>query len=684
MRGMGIAERLRALVARGDDWWSAATGLGGVSDKVHSVTHRHGDAISDDELDSLYHRDGIAARIVDAPVLESMREGFRINVVVESEDREEKRDALDLPPGMLGTENGPGPGAANPKVIRARAQAEKLRAKSAQGVARGGALKEAAETSKRIAARLRELKAQEKLAEAWSWGRLFGAGIVIVGADDGQPLDQPLDEGNIRTVQYLQVVDRRYVSILRYNGDALSSDFGEPELLAISSNRPGTTTVPLRTVHASRCVIFGGTRSTAWQRALRYGWDASVLERCYEQLRRYNANISAVSQLVIDASQGVLRIKDLHGIVAAGQGAALQERIEIMDRTRSVLRSILLDMDEDFHREPTTFSGLEDVLRQSELDLAASIGWPVTFLFGRAPAGLSATGESDYRTITDLIRGEQVNTLRPRVEQLVRVIMLAQDGPTRGEEPENWDVVFNPLRQPTPAESAEIRKATAEADMFWRDLGVPKEALLRSHFRPDGFVADLELDVEAVLAEMGGEEAGEREHEAVTAESEAATREAEMTAAKAAAEMERGSAPEEAKDPQTALNGAQVTSMLEIITSVADGTIPRQTGVMILSAAFPLDVAQAEAIMGEVGGTFVPSAKVAAQEQQFRSEQEGVAARAAEEEQRARESEESAGIMERMRARKEAKALAAAEKAKNGKPPKPPKFPPPPAKEPVE
>ena len=57
----------------------------------------------------------------------------------------------------------------------------------------------------------------------------------------------------------------------------------------------------------------------------------------------------------------------------------------------------------------------------------------------------------------------------------------------------------------------------------------------------------------------------------------------------------------------TALNGAQVSSLLETVTAVATGQLPRASGVALLQAAFRLPAAEAEAIMGEVGRSFFAS-----------------------------------------------------------------------------
>jgi len=58
-------------------------------------------------------------------------------------------------------------------------------------------------------------------------------------------------------------------------------------------------------------------------------------------------------------------------------------------------------------------------------------------------------------------------------------------------------------------------------------------------------------------------------------------------------------------DPTEALNGAQVTALLEVIDRVARGMLPRETGVRVIESAFPLTREQAEAIMGDVGRGFV-------------------------------------------------------------------------------
>lgn len=77
-----------------------------------------------------------------------------------------------------------------------------------------------------------------------------------------------------------------------------------------------------------------------------------------------------------------------------------------------------------------------------------------------------------------------------------------------------------------------------------------------------------------------------------------------------APEAQAQAVTDEAVDPTTALNGAQVVAMLDVIKSVSLGELPRTTGVQIIAAAFPISLEQAEQIMSTVGGSFTPTPPV--------------------------------------------------------------------------
>jgi hypothetical protein len=66
-------------------------------------------------------------------------------------------------------------------------------------------------------------------------------------------------------------------------------------------------------------------------------------------------------------------------------------------------------------------------------------------------------------------------------------------------------------------------------------------------------------------------------------------------------------------DPTTALNGAQVAALVDVVSQVASGALPRATGVEIIVASFPVTREDAERIMGNVGRGFKPAEPVVPQ-----------------------------------------------------------------------
>jgi hypothetical protein len=89
---------------------------------------------------------------------------------------------------------------------------------------------------------------------------------------------------------------------------------------------------------------------------------------------------------------------------------------------------------------------------------------PVTVLFGESPAGLNATGASEIRNYYDRIKSRQKTDLLPQLRQVIRLLMLAKRGPTKGKLPDKWSVTFRPLWQPTEGEIADAYSKFAAGD----------------------------------------------------------------------------------------------------------------------------------------------------------------------------------------------------------------------------
>ncbi len=413
---------------RSDGWENVLTGLGTSRDKTQYGYFRASARIPEQELTDLFNHHDLARRIVSLRPSECYREGFKVEIKDDTETAEEIN-----------------------KAIKDRGIVSQFR-------------------------------------RATVFGRLQGGGLIIGGLEDGQTQDKPLNEENIQRLRYLTFLDKRYVSVMSYYEDPEADKFMEPEVYQISAPNGKM----LAAVHETRCIRFGGAETD--ERTVRElgGWDFSVLQNCYNTLRAFENSWQSVNVLLSDASQGVFTIKGLINAMATPNGrATMQSRMELIDMSRSVARSIVLDADhgESYQRVPTSFAAIPDILDRGMMRMSAAAEVPVTRLFGRSAAGMNATGEGDESVFYDGIRAEQTGVVEPKLRRVINWICKSKDGPTKGEIPEEYEICFPALKQSDPKEEAETEKIYAERDKLLLDAQVwlPEEvALARARGGPNG------------------------------------------------------------------------------------------------------------------------------------------------------------------------------------------------------
>lgn len=412
---MTIHDRLRDLsgalgLGRADGWQNPFTGFGTSRDKLSHTIFAPSLRLSDPELSALYHGDDMARKIVEIVPREMLRQGYRVT----------------------------GPG------------------------------------SDQIQTTLTDLDATRQVLDGLLWGRLFGGALLILGVDDGLPADQPLALDRIvgRGVAYLQVYDRRRLTVERRNEDPASPDYQEPEVYRIQPIRGQSSTV-----HVSRTIRFSGAHTAQEEQEELDGWDLSVLQVCYPALQMFNTAHQAGTLMLSDASQAVFTMRGLISALAGGQKQDLMSRAVLLDMGRSVARAVMLDAEggERYEKIATQFAGVPEMMDRAANRLAASSEIPVTLLMGQAPAGLNATGDTDLRIFYDRIKSDQANILAPILIQLVHVTALALG--IRGEH----GVIFPSLFQETPKERREADKLLADTDAIYLDREVltPEEVRAR-------------------------------------------------------------------------------------------------------------------------------------------------------------------------------------------------------------
>lgn len=304
---------------------------------------------------------------------------------------------------------------------------------------------------------------RERVNTGLKWGRLYGgaAGILMLRGQEGM-LDRPLDPETVLpgTFAGIYIVDRwcgatPEAELVTDMGDP---DFSLPEYYRVNSPEGGIVT----RVHHSRVIRFTGRELPYLEKLAEMHWGESEVEALYQDVVKHD-NVSAnMAALTFRANIDTMEVESLDQLFSLGSAAA-QRRFWNTMQAQSVMRSNfgmqLVNKGDQIKNTQYTFTGLQEVYDSMCLDLSGASRIPVTKLFGRAPAGLNATGESDLQNYYDYVDTLRENTLRPILERILPVLCMS----AWGGVPEDLDIIFPPLWTPTAREVAEIGRDKAEA-----------------------------------------------------------------------------------------------------------------------------------------------------------------------------------------------------------------------------
>lgn len=481
-----------------DGWSNALTGIGSryrdkrlqtdfcIDDRVYNRTFQ----------ENLWEGDDMAARIVEMVPDEMMRNGFELQV--KNPDPKGSINKANVTDAAVGVPPAP---TKPPGVINPDDQTTKR-------------------LSEDIMVRLDELCVSEKMLQSLYAERAYGGAAMLLGIDDGQSPDKPLKLDKIKSFTWINTLTPRELRAAKYYSNPYKPKFGEPELYQIQADMDdAASSSRLTLVHESRLIVFPGIVVSAQHRIRQHGWGNSVFARVMQIIADFQGAYSGAAHLTVDFAQAVFKIKGLAEMMAGDNDDAVRNRALAIDMSRSLAKAILIDSEEEFERKPTPLSGLADMLQRFEYRLAAAADMPVTLLMGCSPSGLNATGDSDIRFFYDRIKARQNKFLLPRIERLIRLIMLSADGPTKGVEPEDWKVQFCSLWQLSDTEQAANRKAQAETDCAYINAGVlTPEEVAASRFAGTKYSTETVIDLEARKQMAADHEANMAEHAQIMAQ----------------------------------------------------------------------------------------------------------------------------------------------------------------------
>lgn len=520
-RGKQILQRQKAGAVRPhreDGYVNLLNKYGTSQDNSEAYQFEREPIIPDMQLTGLYEGNGLFSKIIDTPAEEALKHGFDLNL---------KNDEV------------------NAFVEEA----------------------------------LDELEWEEKAATAIKWARLYGGALIVMLINDGGGLEQPVNWQNVESIDELRVYERAivqpdYSSLYRqdYGGKGEGnrvSKFGQPEFYYVSSVYGSFR------VHESRCLVFrNGVLPEQTSNSIYRFWGMPEYVRIRRALRETVTAHTDSVKLLERSVQAIYSMKGLATLLTTDDGEnQVLKRLNVIDTARGILNSLVIDADgENYDFKTFQFSGVKDVIDATCNMLSALTNIPQTILFGRSPAGMNATGTSDFESYYNFVEKIQRLMLKRNLRTLLDVIFRAGIASGAVEEEPDYKLEFNPLWSLSDTEQATVdqtKAQTAQIKAQTAQVYVDMQALDPTEVRKR-LASDEEFDVEDIISE--GEDDDDLLQALLGSSSTDMANEVEAAQMNAEQQQTPGGAEQSAPAPNSAPS----------VTDNADGDTNRGVGVLIV------------------------------------------------------------------------------------------------------
>ena len=284
----------------------------------------------------------------------------------------------------------------------------------------------------RLQEEIRSTHLRESILEGLRWGRLYGgAAAIIMISGQEEDLSLPLDINNITVGAFrgLYVVDRWsgiYPSLTLVDDDR-DPDYGLPEFYEVRDENG----VGQYQVHHSRVLRFCGIKMPFWEQVAEQYWGTSAIESMYDELIKRDNVAHNIANLTFKANLSVLQVENLDQMFATSSTVHQRRMYAMLSAINTMENSMgirLVNKGDDIQQLQYSFSGLPEVMDSAMMDMAGATSIPVTRLFGRSPAGMNSTGESDEKMYRQTLEQERAVHITPVLERLLPIVCRSAIG----------------------------------------------------------------------------------------------------------------------------------------------------------------------------------------------------------------------------------------------------------------
>jgi phage-related protein (TIGR01555 family) len=316
--------------------------------------------------------------------------------------------------------------------------------------------------------KLRDLNAKEAFTDMRRYERLHGDGFVSIGAVQSSDfkISEPLKLDQLKKIEYLHAFSSYKVGSVLINEDMFSPTYGQAEFYQINRrSMVGEQIAGAQDDRVHRTRLFHDQT-----RRLEIDYlGQSILEPMYDVLTVFDTALWSVGQILYDFTFKCYKTEGINQM-SKEEKQEFAMLADFMFRTEALA---IIGADEELDKVTTQVNGIKDLLDFVWESLSGAAKMPKSVIKGQE-SGTITGAQYDVLNYYSRIAAAQETELRPHLERLIRLIMLASDEVGGRINPDNvdWELQFNPLWNVDQETDAKIRKMNAEIDEIYIATGV--------------------------------------------------------------------------------------------------------------------------------------------------------------------------------------------------------------------
>ena len=329
-------------------------------------------------------------------------------------------------------------------------------------------------------------------------GRLYGDAFIILGLDDSQNFNQPvnlesltelnftftltthevsIDYNNIRNPEFYHInAINNFINTSSSGVIGNNNENGNSNINAGSSGSDASFHSGNFKFHKSRVLRFPGKIVRGKGLLKTSGYNLSVIQSVIESFNRYSQAMLAITNMLDDHAVFVYKLAGLAQKIGRKLDSKLLNRVTALVTGKSVTQSLVIDKDaEDVQFVTKSYTGLDALVLRIQEDLITASGMPKSKLLGSSnQSAFSEGGAADAKQWAALVSEYQNTILKQPYTTLCKYISAILGDPSA-----KISIEFPSILQLTEKEIAEIEGLKANAAKVYIESGMATSEELR-------------------------------------------------------------------------------------------------------------------------------------------------------------------------------------------------------------